>query len=533
MKKVIRNGFIIDGSGKAGFKADVLINGDKIEKIGEIAAAADLEEFDAAGLAVVPGFIDTHSHSDLQVLINPEILPKVMQGITTEVLGQDGISMAPLPVEYISPWRKNLAGLDGDSDDINWEYKTTEGYLKMVEEARPGLNECYLVPHGNIRMEAMGLDNRLPNEAELEKMRAITRREMEAGAIGLSTGLIYMPCAYSEAREIIEMCKIVAEYDGIFVIHQRSEADTILDSMEEVIRIGRESGVSIHYSHFKVCGKKNWDKIDQVIDLLEKAQKEGIRVSFDQYPYVAGSTMLGVILPPWVHDGGTDNVVKRLSDPELRKKMVYDIEHGIPGWDNFVEFAGLDQIFVTSVKTEKNQDAIGLSLIQLGELRGKDPFEATFDLLLEEENAVGMVDFYGTEEHVQLFMKRPEMNACTDGLLGGKPHPRVYGAFPRILGKYVREDKALTLEEAIYKMTKKPAETFHMAGRGELKEGNYADICIFNPDTIIDKGTFVEPIQHPEGIEYVLINGEVVVNRGIHTGTRSGRVLRKTGKDVI
>jgi N-acyl-D-amino-acid deacylase len=533
MRKIIKNGLVIDGTGNKGFKADILINGDKIEKIGTIEAANDVSIIDAEGLVVAPGFIDTHSHSDLQILLEPEVLPKVMQGITTELLGQDGISMAPLPKEYISPWRKNLAGLDGDTDNIDWEFETTENYLKMVDDVKPGLNECYLVPHGNIRMEAMGLENRLPNEDELEKMRQITRREMEAGAVGLSTGLIYMPCAYSESKEIIEMCKVVAEYDGIFVIHQRSEADTILDSMEEVIKIGRESGVKIHYSHFKVCGKKNWDKIDQVIELLEKAQKEGIKVSFDQYPYVAGSTMLGVILPPWVHDGGTNKVLERLADKELRKKMVYDIEHGIPGWDNFVEFAGLNQIFVTSVKTDKNKDAIGLNLVQLGELRGKDPYEATFDLLLEESNAVGMVDFYGTEEHVQLFMKRPEMNACTDGLLGGKPHPRVFGAFPRILGKYVREDKALSLEEAIHKMTKKPATTFNIRNRGEIKEGNYADICIFNPDTVIDKGTFTDPIQYPEGIEYVIVNGVVTVKEGKHTGKRNGVVLRKKGTEVI
>lgn len=533
MKKLIKNGLIVDGTGNPGYKGDLLLNGGVIEKIAPSLEEAGAEIIDASGLVVAPGFIDTHSHSDLQILVEPEVAPKVMQGITTEVLGQDGISMAPLPVEYISPWRKNLAGLDGDTDKIDWTFRNTENYLKMIDDVKPGLNECYLVPHGNIRMEAMGLENRLPNEEELERMRQITRREMEAGAVGLSTGLIYMPCAYSESAEIIEMCKVVAEYDGIFVIHQRSEADTILDSMEEVIRIGRESGVKIHYSHFKVCGKKNWDKVDKVMDLLEAAQKEGIRVSFDQYPYVAGSTMLGVILPPWVHDGGTDKVLERLADPRLRKKMIQDIEQGIPGWDNFVEFAGLDQIFVTSVKTEKNRDAVGLSLTKLGELRGKDPYEATFDLLYEEENAVGMVDFYGTEEHVIRIMKRPEMNACTDGLLGGKPHPRVYGAFPRILGKYVREEKALTLEEAVYKMTKKPAVTFNMTGRGELKEGCAADICIFNPDTVIDKGTFIDPIQYPEGIEYVIIGGELAVEKGKHTGKRNGVVLRMKGKEVI
>ena len=534
MKKLIKSGLVVDGSGKAGFKADVLLNGAKIEKIGNITQTADMEVIDASGLVVAPGFIDTHTHSDLQILLKPEIVPKVMQGITTEVLGQDGISLAPLPVQYISPWRKNLAGLDGDSDDINWEFKTTEGYLKMIDEIKPGPNECYLVPHGNIRMEAMGLDNRQPTPEEMEKIRSITRREMEAGAVGLSTGLIYMPCAYSKLEEIIEMCKVVAEFDGIFVIHQRSEADNILESMEEVIKIGRGSGVKIHYSHFKVCGKKNWHLADKIIELLEKAQKEGIRVSFDQYPYIAGSTMMGVILPPWVHNGGTDKLVERLGDPELRKKMINDIQNGIPGWDNFVDFAGVDNIYITSVKSEKNQDAVGLSLTKLGEKRGKDPFNAIFDVLQQEENAVGMVNFWGNEENVQRFMKRPEMNVCTDGLLGGKPHPRVYGAFARVLGKYVREDKALTLEDAIYKMTKKAAETFLIADRGELKEGYYADICVFNPDTVIDKGTFTEPIQHPEGICHVLINGETIVRDGKHLGApRSGKVLRKKNKLVV
>ena len=236
--------------------------------------------------------------------------------------------------------------------------------------------------------------------------------------------------------------------------------------------------------------------------------------------------MLGVILPPWVHDGGTYKVLERLADKSLRQKMIYDIEHGIPGWDNFIDFAGLEGIYITSVDHEKNQDTVGLNLVELGKLRHKDPYDATFDLLLEENNAVGMVDFYGTEDHVKTFMKRPEMNACTDGLLSGKPHPRVYGAFPRILGKYVREEKALTLEEAIYKMTKKPATAFHIQKRGELKAGYFADLTIFDKNTIIDKGTFTDPTQYPEGIKYVLINGNIAIDNGQFTGKRNGKVLR-------
>jgi len=263
-----------------------------------------------------------------------------------------------------------------DNDELNWDYETTDGYLQAMQANGVGLNESYLVPHGNIRMEAMGLDNRKPSPEELARMREITRREMEAGAFGLSTGLIYMPCAYADTAELIELCKVVAEFDGVFVVHQRSEADAILDSMKEVIEIGRKSGVKIHFSHFKLCGRKNWGLIDQMLDLLDSAAAEGIRTSFDQYPYVAGSTMLGAILPPWAHDGGTDKLLERLASPQLRQRMVLDMEQGIPGWDNFVDFAGLDQIFVTSVRTSANKDLIGKSLLGIGDIRGKNPFDA-------------------------------------------------------------------------------------------------------------------------------------------------------------
>lgn len=526
MKILIKQGLVVDGNNTEPFIGDVLINDDKISKIStEITENVD-RIIDARGRVVCPGFIDTHSHSDLMILVNPFNEIKIRQGITTEVLGQDGISMAPLPKEFIPSWRKNLAGLDGESDEIDWEYETTDNYLTMMEDNGVGLNETYLVPHGNIRMEAMGLEDRPATKEEIQKMCEITERELKAGAIGLSTGLIYIPCAYSMTEEIIEMCKVVAKYDGVFVVHQRSEADTILTSMEEIITIGKESGVKVHFSHFKVCGKDNWKYIQQVLELLEKVKSEGIKVSFDQYPYAAGSTMLGVVLPPWAHSGGTDKLLERLQNEDDRNRMKKDIENGIEGWDNFIQFAGIDQIFVTSVKNKKNENTIGKSLLEIGEMRGKDSIDATMDLLLEEENAVGMVDFYGLEEHIITFMKREEQNVCTDGLLSGKPHPRAYGSFPKILGRYVRELGVLTLQEAVHKMTKKAAQSFSIKDRGQLKEGYFADIVIFDKDKVSGCDDYIDSTQYPTGIDYVIINGNCVIEENEYKHIKAGKVLR-------
>jgi len=529
MEFLIKNGNIVDGTMSKPFIGDLHVKDGKIHAIGEKLEADGIKVIDAKKRLVTPGFIDTHSHSDLIMLLNPYNEVKIRQGITTEVLGQDGISMAPLPIEFISPWRKNLAGLDGDSDDINWEYETTENYLNMMAEQGVGLNESYLVPHGNIRMEAMGLVGKVATDEQIEQMCEITRREMEAGAFGLSTGLIYMPCAYSETKEVIEMCKVVAEFDGVFVVHQRSEADTIIDSMREIIRIGKESGVKVHFSHFKVCGKQNWKYIDQVIELLEEAIESGIKVSFDQYPYAAGSTMLGVILPPWAHNGGTDELIKRLKNEEDRKRMKKDIATGIPGWDNFVDFAGIDQIFVTSVKSDENQEVVGMSLEELGKFRKQDPLDATFDLLRDEDNAVGMVDFYGKEEHIIKFMQRPEHNVCTDGLMAkGKPHPRAYGSFPKILGRYVRDKKVLTVEQAVNKMTQKAANAIGIKGRGSLEVGKYADILIIDMETVADTATFIDPVQFPVGIDNVFINGHHVIEEGVYNKILAGEVIKRS-----
>lgn len=532
MKILIKNGLIVDGSGNDGYKGDVLVCNERIEKISNEINNENVDKIiNAEGLVIAPGFIDTHSHSDLKILENPYNEIKIRQGITTEVLGQDGISMAPLPKEHVSSWRKNLAGLDGESDEINWNYETTDNYLKIMENNGVGLNEAYLVPHGNVRMEVLGLDNIQPDEEQLKKMCEVTRREMEAGAYGLSTGLIYIPCAYSQTRELVELCKVVAEFDGVFVIHQRSEADSIISSMKEVIEIAEKSGVRVHFSHFKVCGKKNWKYVDEVIVLLNEAKKKGIKVTLDQYPYATGSTMLGVILPPWAHDGGTDKLLERLASPEMREQMIRDMENNeqndMEAWDNFIDFAGLDGIYITSVKHKENEIFIGKNLVEIGELKGKDPYNATFDLLLEEENAVGMFNYYGIEKHIIKFMKLTEQNVCTDGLLSGKPHPRAYGSFPRILGRFVRKLNVLTLEEAVMKMTSKAATAISIKDRGMIKEGYFADIVIFNEDTVKDKGTFEDPTQYPEGIEYVIINGQVVVANGEYQKVKAGIVLRK------
>ncbi|MDR2390770.1 MAG: D-aminoacylase [Planctomycetota bacterium] len=528
MKRIIVNGTVIDGTGSPGRLEAVAMEGDKLAGTGNITPAGFDEVIDASGCVVCPGFIDTHSHSDVQVFKTPQLDPKLMQGITTEFIGQDGIAMAPLPEEHIGPWRKNLAGLDGDIGNLDWHFRTTDNYLRMIERNGSGTNLCCLIPHGNVRMEGRGLGSGHADDAELASMRDVLARELAMGGFGFSTGLIYMPCAYADTREVTELCRVAAAKGVPFVVHQRSEADDMLSSMEEVLTVGRDSGVAVHFSHFKICGRNNAHLLEPVLQKLDNAERDGVCVSFDQYPYVAGSTMLGVLLPPWMHDGGTDRLLGRLANPDDRRRATRDIRNGIKGWDNFVAFAGLEGIFVTDVKTGANRDAIGKNLVQLGEMRGKEPLEAMCDLLLQEENAVGMVDFYGLEEHVKAFMNRPEMNVCTDGLLGGKPHPRVYGAFPRILGKYVREEKAMSLEAAVFKMAGRPAGVFGLKDRGILRSGLAADVVVFDPAVILDQGTFTEPRQYPLGIRHVFVNGQAAVRDGeLQKGVLAGRVLRK------
>lgn len=339
----------------------------------------------------------------------------------------------------------------------------------------------------------------------------------------MSTGLIYPPCTFASDEELTALCRILAQKGRPLVVHQRSEADAILSSMGELVRLARTTGVSVHISHFKLCGKKNWALCGELFAILDRAQAEGLDFSFDQYPYVAGSTMLSVILPPWVQGGGIDRMFARLDNRSEREVIKRQIMEGVKGWDNFVEFAGLDGIYITDAGGDAG--AVGLNLVQLGERRGREPLDAAFDLLVEQQNQVGIIDFYGSEENLTAIMRDGRGNFCTDGLLGGTPHPRVYGTFPRVLGRYVREKHVLTLEQAVHKATMVPAGRFGLEKRGRLAPGCRADVVIFDRDAVCDAATFENPRQLSRGIETVLVNGTVGYRGGDTRVQRNGQVL--------
>lgn len=530
---ILHGGRVLDGTGNPWVRADVGIVGDRIAAVAPSLEAAEGQRVDVSGLVVCPGFIDTHTHSDLMVLVEPALEPKVRQGITTDLLNQDGISVAPVRREQVASWRRYIAGLDGDPP-IEWTWQTFDEYLEAVAAARPGLNMASLVPQGNIRQWVIGLENRQLTQAEAKQMEALIAECMEAGAFGMSIGLIYLPCVFSSTEELIRQFRVVARYDGIMVIHMRNEADYWLEAIDETLHIAEQAGVKLLISHFKAVGKQNWHKMPIALEKLERARDRGIDVCFDQYPYTAGSTLLSAILPPWALEGGAGPMLERLQSPALRDRMKRDIERGLPpeegGWDNLARCAGWDGIYITSVKTDENRWVEGKNLVDIAAERGRgeDPADAAFNLLLEEEGAVGMIDFVASEENIEQALSHPLQMVCTDGLLlGSKPHPRSYGAFPRVLGTYVREKNVLTWQDAVRRMTSMPAQRLGLKDRGLLREGYIADVVVFDPETVGSPATYMEPRQFPTGIPHVMVGGQWVIRDGECTGARPGRVLRK------
>jgi len=532
---ILKRGLIVDGTGRPGVVGDVAIRRNWILAIdapGSLEGAP--EELDCDGLVIAPGFIDTHSHSDLRVLSEPELPMKVRQGITLEVFGQDGISVAPIRKADRPQMERSLAGLLGKLDR-EWDWESVGEYLAAVERAKPSLDCSYLIPHGAVRLNAMGMEDRQATSAEITAMQDLIRQSMQEGALGMSTGLIYPPCCFADTAELIELCKAVAEFDGVFVAHMRSESDYLEDAVAEMIDIGKHTGVRVHISHFKVAGRENWPVIDGVLEMVRIAQAEGMRLTADQYPYIAGSTMLGAILPPWAHAGGVEATLARLTNADERGRIRENmLDRSRSEWDNFWKWSGPEGIIVSDIPSGNHSEYLGKHLAEAAAISAKSDngvgeeaaVNFALDLLAHERMGVGMISFSQSEEVVQKIMREPYVNVCTDGLLGGKPHPRAYGTYPRILGRYVRELNVLTLEEAVRKMSSLAAETFNLARYGRFEEGAQANLVVFDPQRVIDQATFEDSKQYPVGIEHVIVEGQPVIRYGEAYFTGSGRAVR-------
>jgi len=528
---IIKNAHVIDGTGSRRFKADIGIEGSKIVKIGNLKLEKAAQNIDASRLAVSPGFIDMHSHSDFTLLINPKAESKIRQGITTEVIGNCGGSAAPLNETIKEEIRKTTPILEESGLELDWS--TMKEYLDRLEKQRIALNVAPLVGHENIRVYAMGYDNRAPTETELDEMKKQLAKAIEEGAFGMSSGLIYPPSCYAKTDELIELSKVVANYGGIYTSHIRGESDRLFSSVKEAIKIGKKAKVPVEISHHKAGGKANWGKVKETLKMIDEARAKSVDVTCDVYPYTAGSFGLAAMLPHWAHEGGSEKLFERLRNPEIREKLRKEMKEGTPEWPSPLKAADWDATIIA--RSKRHPEFEGKSVQENARSRGTNPFEFVFDLLIEESASVSVVRFAMCEEDVKVVMQHPFSMIGTDsstvapyGVLGrGKPHPRGYGTFPRVLGKYVRKEKTLTLENAVRKMTSLPARKLGLKDRGLIKEGMYADIAIFNPETILDKATYVEPHRYPEGIEYVLVNGKVTIERDAHTKALAGKALRR------
>jgi N-acyl-D-amino-acid deacylase len=521
---VLTGGRVVDGSGAPAFEGDVAIDGSAITAVGSGLTGRDT--IDCSGHVVAPGFIDTHSHSDLKVLADPTLPMKLRQGITLEVFGQDGISVAPVKAGERAAWRQKLAGLLGDFG-IEWTWSSVAEYLAAVAAARPAQDAAYLVPHGAVRQHVMGGEDRRPTAAETRAMQGLLQTGLDEGACGMSTGLIYPPCCYADREELAALGTVLAASNRPLVVHMRSESDRILEAIAEMAGVARDSGCAVHVSHLKIAGRRNWGQAEAVVRALEAARAEGLRITADQYPYAAGSTLLGAILPPWAHDGGIDATLARLRDRDARARMRAAMSDTRPtDWDNFWGWSGPEGIVVADIASGRHPEWLGTTLAQVADARGQDPFEAAFDLLLEERMGVAMVSFSQDEQVVERFLALPYANVCTDGLLGGRPHPRAYGTYPRILGRSVREKRTLTLEEAVRKMTSQAAHAFGFEGVGLVRQGFRANLVVFDPQTVLDRATFDDPARFPVGIRDVIVGGAAAVRDGAVTGARAGKIVK-------
>lgn len=532
----IINGRIVDGSGKRAYRGDIGIAGDKIAAIGDLRSAPSAQTIDAGGNIVAPGFIDMHTHSDLTLIYDRNANSKIHSGVTTEVIGNCGIGVAPvreenrhLLIDYLGT---RLIGSIPVTIELPWT--SFSEYLAALSDNPPAVNIAPLVGQGVIRIAVMGFAKGMPTAAQLKDMQQLAAAAMDEGALGLSSGLVYLPGEYSSTEEIGELCKAIAPQQGIYCTHMRTESDGILGAIDEALRIGELGGVPVHISHLKLLSQNMLGKTDLVLEKLAAAERAGIEVSYDLYPYTAGLTSLGACLPPWVFEGGVDKMIQRLQQGEVRSRIRREISEGLPNWQNFVKSAGgWQKFFVSSVRSEENKPLEGKFITEIAEMQNKDPYDAAFDLLIAENGRVQMNYYAMREEDVITFMKQPQamigsdaMSLSPEGILSyGKPHPRAFGTPTRVLARYVRELKALSFEEAVMKMTSLPAARLGLKQRGLLAADYYADIVVVNPDTVEDKATYADPKQYSAGIEAVIVNGRLALEHGRHQKVYPGRVL--------
>ncbi len=524
-KTIIQNGEIIDGTGKPGYKADIALEKDKIVTIGKVDSQTLENTIDASGLVVAPGFVDIHSHSDYYLLIDPRAESKIMQGVTTEVIGNCGYSAAPISGDLLKERQKSYQEQFGI--DLNWN--DLNGYYEALNIKGTAINIAPLLGHNTIRASVMGYENRQPQQDEMGKMEKIIIEGFEQGAFGMSVGLIYPPSCYAKTEELIRIFKIVKKEDGLFTCHMRSEGEKLLEAIAETIQIGREAGVRTQISHLKTAGNKNWNKINKALALVEDALDSGMDIACDRYPYTASNTGLTALLPDWVFEGGIKEQMKKFKDKKSRGLMKKEILKNHPEPEYW------QTVMISQVVTDKNKDLEGKKVSEGAELRNKDIFEFIFDLLEEEQGQIEAIYFCMCEDNFRQIIKKDYVMMGSDsgarginGPLGiGNPHPRGYGSFPRMLGKYVREENLFDLPTAVKKMTSDPCNRLKIKGRGLIKEGYYADLVLFDPKKINDTATYEKPKQLPSGIEYVFVNGEMAVKKGVPTNIYAGKGLRK------
>ncbi len=536
---VVRDGKVFTGAGNPWFKADIAVKEGRIVEVGKILGDAK-EVIDARGFAVSPGFIDLHDHSDYTIMVNREADSKVHMGVSTTVFASCGSGAAPLNEKMREEIRRFSPFLEETGVKVDWS--TMEEYLSRLEEGGLSINVAPIVGFGTVRRYVMGMEMRAPTPAELDAMKKEIAKAMEAGCRGITTGLRYDPQSYAETEEVIELTRVVAEYGGFCTSHIRDEGDRgdPLGAVEEIIRIGRETGVPVNISHFKVLSKRFWDLCPRLIEMVEEARAEGVQVTADQYPYKASGTGLGAWIPKWANEGGNEELVKRLNDPDTTER----IKEGLA--EAMEDRGGPEAALISSYPLDEN--LVGMNIAEVAARRGVDPLDCAVDLLRDHVESVvegrakggfSLVNFNQKEENVELIMRQPWVAVGTDGRVHSPegilnrlipaPHPRFYGTFPRVLGRYAREKSVLHLADAVRKMTSLPASTLGLSDRGLLVPGMCADITVFDPETVIDRADYT-PAEatklYPEGIEHLVVNGAVTLRDGEHTGARAGLILR-------